>query len=262
MVNLKKPYLEFMGNIGNVLQKSRREGYRALTLPELVDFYFEEIEYYKGLVRGNPVSLDSRHLIKFDIPIASASIFATGKTSQGSKIAVFAHNISNWTDYEKGLAKTNISFPNYGYFPIPQEKIEELVKNDGLTDEKGNRLVWAFDYKDLARETSNLRLGEIDENSKHLIFSAIFGANKRFKNYAISIIESKKGFNNLELKKNPLRFNLGDSVASFLRFDRKSPILNGDVEINESTRIIGKLDLNIDLRDIVTDQSFNRNLFG
>ncbi len=104
--------------------------HRALTMPEIVDIKIE-----------NPFNTD----LWRDLYI-STSMKAIGLSRQGKKRIVYSHLKDNYFSspgnileaIDKGLKKGAGIILNLDFY--------RLIELDGLTDEKGNRLVWVLDY--------------------------------------------------------------------------------------------------------------------
>lgn len=264
MANLKKQYKEFIAsNLNGAFTQARNEGYRVLCFPELVDCYMQEVEYRRSLMNGEPPNLDSRHLIKWEEPSVSASIRATGKTSQGAKVAVYAH-IPNWATSPEGLKeiKKPIHSP-LGFttdFPIPQDELIRLIGYDGKTDEKGNRLVSVIGDEELKRDRRGKILDHLDGKSEYFPLSGIFGTEKRARGYINHLLEISPHRSIVDTISLELSSSSDSPRAGFLRLDKKGHFSYSNLEFEQ---FIGKYDLTIGLEPLDIGKSLNgKGLLG
>lgn len=92
------------------------------------------------------------------------SIRATGTTSKGTKVVVYAHRPNYLSDPENIAKARKEGLDNYAA-KLPQEEFQKLVDLDGETDESGNRLVWTVDYDTLRKAKSGV--GSVDQALEH-----------------------------------------------------------------------------------------------
>jgi hypothetical protein len=82
------------------------------------------------------------------------SVRATGTTSKGAKVVVYAHR-ENYFSYPKNIAKARKQgLDNYAG-KMPQEAFQALIDLDEEKDQSGNRLVWVINYNTLKKAKSD-----------------------------------------------------------------------------------------------------------
>lgn len=122
----------------HALKELKEQGYFPVFMPQLIDARIEAPK-------------DSR---LWQVWYSTPTVRATGKTSSGNKVVVYAHT-ENYLSNPENLKKALSSMVNYAG-RIPQEEFQGLVDKDGMTDESGNRLVWVIDYDTLRKSSSGV----------------------------------------------------------------------------------------------------------
>lgn len=151
-------------NVEIALENSQSDNYRPLFMPRLVD----------QRIKSDGESVFWKRW--FSTP----SLRATGKTSQGNKIVVYAHvdnYLSNPDNIKEAKRKGLVNYAGR----IPQEEFQRLANLNESKDEKGNRLVWVVDYEKLRKASS--KVIPVDSALEHLQTIPFLGGEERARVY-------------------------------------------------------------------------------
>ncbi|MBS3145118.1 hypothetical protein J4208_06055 [Candidatus Woesearchaeota archaeon] len=139
----------------SVLDQCQDEGFQPLYMPTLVD----------KVVNGE---------LPWDQWFTTPSIKATGETQQGSKVVVYAHIPTDLVTKEGLLNAWHTTWRRdvaNGAASIGYKEFQQLVDQDGLTDTRGNRLIWVVDHEILKTAPSEtIHLDQVLEHPQTIPF--------------------------------------------------------------------------------------------
>lgn len=161
------------------LAKLMEKGYTPLFMPTLVDSLLNSPS-------DSPLR-QFEHL--------TPSVRATGKTSAGTPVVVYAHIPHYLSDPENIKTEINRGLVKYAA-RMPQEKFQHLVDLDETKDWAGNRLVWVVDYN--PKNALTLEMVSVQQAIEHPETTPFFGAEKRAQDYIDHIVRKDEN-----LKPNP-----------------------------------------------------------
>lgn len=179
----------FDRNLSRAMAAGEAAGYRLPFMPEVIDAKLSLLDL-EMLPRDGTLSTYNK-LWHIGLELCTPSIAATGKTNVGAEVVVFAH-VPNYFSDSKNIVG-NETLLRCGRSAFPQDEFNRLVGLDGMTNEKGDRLVSVIDYRRLKRisERDLDGLGEtpVRRAINHPQTIPFVGGSKRAKRYLKSHAE-------------------------------------------------------------------------
>ncbi len=165
MSAIKQTTKEFYNDdIDKALEECQKEGYRAMSMPELID----------ARINGKA---------KWDKRYSAPSVIATGKTKEGKAVVVIAH-IPNYFSDPKNIRTAKEKGLVNGAGKMPQKEFQKLV------DAKDNKNVFVVDCDKLKNsESDRISISEALEHPEVIPF---LGGKERAENY---LAKHKEAYN-------------------------------------------------------------------
>jgi len=154
----KEVKLFYNGSLADALENCNKEGYQALSMPEIADARIQaskEDQLWRNW-------------------LSSTSIRATGKTKQGNAVVVYAHVPNHFSEPKNIRTAIEQGLVN-GAGKLPQEEFQRLL------DLKDDKKVFVIDYNKLKSSTSDVI--QVSKALKHSQTVPFLGGQERAEKY-------------------------------------------------------------------------------